>query len=57
MDCRVATLLAMTKLCRSSLNLREKLTLGNRHIYDEFSRFRDASLWNRLADLYRTGFY
>lgn len=37
--------------------LREKLTLENRHIYDEFSRFRDASLWSRLAGLYRTGLY
>lgn len=33
--------------------LREKLTPENRSIYDEFSRSHDASLWNRLAGLYR----
>ena len=38
-------------------NLREKLTPENCSIYDEFSRFRNASLWNRLAGLYRTGLY
>ena len=38
-------------------SLREKLTPGNRFIYDEFSCFRNASLWNRLAGLYRTGLY
>ena len=37
--------------------LREKLTSENRSIYDEFSRFRNASLWNRLAGLYRTELY
>ncbi len=37
--------------------LREKLTPENRYIYDEFSRFRNASLWNRLVGLYRTGIY
>lgn len=37
--------------------LRKKLTPKNRSIYDEFSRFRDASLWNRLTGLYRTGLY
>jgi len=39
------------------LNLREKLIPENRSIYDEFSRFCNASLWNRLAGLYRTGLY
>lgn len=42
---------------RALLNLREKLTPENRSIYDEFSRFRNASLWNRLAGLYHTGLY
>lgn len=37
--------------------LREKLTPGNRFIYDEFSRFRSASLWSRLIGLYRTRLY
>ncbi|HNR11082.1 MAG TPA: hypothetical protein PKN72_07740 [Nitrosomonas europaea] len=37
--------------------MREKLTPENRSIYDEFSRFRNASLWNRLAGLYHTGLY
>lgn len=37
--------------------LCEKLTPENRSIYDEFSRFRNASLWNRLTGLYRTGLY
>jgi len=38
-------------------NLREKLTPKNRSIYDEFSHFRNASLWGRLIGLYRTGLY
>jgi len=38
-------------------NLREKLTPENRYIYDEFSHFRNASLWGRLIGLYRTGLY
>lgn len=38
-------------------NLREKLTPENRSIYDEFSHFRNASLWGRLIGLYRTGLY
>jgi len=38
-------------------NLREKLTPENRSIYGEFSRFRNASLWNQLTGLYRTGLY
>lgn len=37
--------------------LREELTSENRHIYDEFSRFRNVSLWGRLVGLYRTGLY
>lgn len=37
--------------------LREKLTPENRSIYDEFSRFRSASLWSRLIGLYRTRLY
>jgi len=37
--------------------LRENLTPENRSIYDEFSRFCNASLWNRLTGLYRTGLY
>jgi len=37
--------------------LREQLTPENRSIYDEFARFSNASLWNRLAGLYRTGLY
>ncbi len=37
--------------------LREKLTPENRSIYDEFVRFRNASLWGRLASLYRTELY
>ncbi|MXS80087.1 hypothetical protein ABF86_04795 [Nitrosomonas sp. GH22] len=37
--------------------LREKLTLENRSIYDEFSRFRNASFWNRLAGLYCARLY
>ncbi len=39
------------------LNLREKLIPENRSIYDEFSRFRNVSLWGRLIGLYRTGLY
>lgn len=38
-------------------NLREKLTPENRSIYDEFSHFRNASLWGRLIGLYRTRLY
>lgn len=38
-------------------NLREKLTPENCSIYDEFSHFRNASLWGRLVGLYRTGLY
>ncbi len=38
-------------------NLHEKLTPENRSIYDEFSHFRNASLWGRLVGLYRTGLY
>lgn len=38
-------------------NLREKLTPKNRSIYDEFSHFRNASLWGRLVGLYHTGLY
>ncbi|HRN82464.1 MAG TPA: hypothetical protein PK667_11980, partial [Nitrosomonas europaea] len=34
--------------------LNRKLTPENCSIYGEFSRFRNASLWNRLAGLYRT---
>lgn len=37
--------------------LYEQLTPENRRIYDEFSRFRDASLWKRLVGLYRTRLY
>ncbi len=37
--------------------LREQLTPENRRIYDEFCCFRDASLWKRLAGLYRSGLY
>lgn len=37
--------------------LREQLTPENRRIYDEFCCFRDASLWKRLAGLYRAGLY
>lgn len=37
--------------------LREKLTPENQFVYDEFVRFRNASLWNRLMGLYRTGLY
>ncbi len=37
--------------------LHEQLTPENRRIYDEFCCFRDASLWQRLVGLYRTGLY
>lgn len=37
--------------------LREKLTPENCYIYDKFSRFRNASLWDRFVGLYRTGLY
>lgn len=46
-----------TRNIKSLSGLREKLTEENRLIYDEFSRFRNASLWGRLVGLYRSGLY
>ncbi|WP_347888841.1 hypothetical protein ABHF54_05085 [Nitrosomonas europaea] len=38
---------------RAVVRLAEKLTAENGFIYDEFSRFRNASLWSWLAALFK----